>query len=471
MTATNLFARRDFLKASTTAGAAAMLFPSLLASAKESGESPPQKRVVFVLQGNGMEPEQIIPEGSVDYDRRRYQSSELLEFDLAKLALPMSIEPLEKYKSRTTILPNMARGVLGPGNHGYSFGALGCFPWANGAMAETIDWAIAQALPAPYLRVGLGAADKRKSVTYMISAMGKGRKLPTIVNPALSYEQLFGSVIDPAGKKQIAGRANVLDFLADDIKRLQRTLPQQEVEKLDYYLQAFENMSRRGAEIRRMADRIRKAAPEADTKKYHSERMFERLQAMFDQAAAALIAGLTNVVVLESSISTAGGGGLGHVDGAMIGVNAPKIGLHGVGHGESFGGVSSSDIKIAVRRKHTEMIVGLLDQLAAVPEGNGTMLDNTVLVFSSDCGPAHHPGNGQKGGGYPFIIVGDLGGVLKTRGRLILHPSYGEEKSRSMANLYTTLLQAVGAPRDHFGMKDPNLPAGPQDGVVDELIA
>jgi len=116
------------------------------------------------------------------------------------------------------------------------------------------------------------------------------------------------------------------------------------------------------------------------------------------------------------------------------------------------------------------VVVGLLDQLAAAPEGNGTMLDNTLLVFTSDYGPAHHPGNARKGG-YPYILVGDLGGKLKTRGRCLFLPNYGETRSRSMANLYTTLLHAASAPRDHFGMKDPNLPEGPQDGIVDELLA
>lgn len=68
-------------------------------------------------------------------------------------------------------------------------------------------------------------------------------------------------------------------------------------------------------------------------------------------------------------------------------------------------------------------------------------------------------------------LVGDLGCTLKTRGRLILHPSFSEEKSRRLVNLYTTSLRAVGAPRDHFGMKDPNNPSVPQNGVVAELFA
>ncbi|MEM7394741.1 MAG: DUF1552 domain-containing protein, partial [Verrucomicrobiota bacterium] len=405
------------------------------------------------------------------YERSKYQSSELKAFDLTRFKLPRSIEPLERYKDRTTLLPNLERGVLGPGNHSYGFGALGCFPWRNGASAETIDWALAKTLPAPFPRVGLGATSRGGAVTFDMSAMGKGRKLPTIVNPAMAYEQLFGAVINPSAKKHFVGRSNVLDFLADDVRRLQQALPAEEVQKLDYYLDAFESMSKRGAEIRKVADRIRKAAPEKEDELYQSERLLDRLQAMFDQAGAALIAGLTNVAVIESSVSHPGGAGLGHIDGAQIGVKAPKISLHGVGHGESFGGLTSKEIMIEVRRKHMGMVVGLLDRLATVPEGDGTMLDNTLLVFTSDYGPAHHPGNPRKGGGYPYILVGDLGGRLMTRGRCLLHPSYGESKGRSMANLYTTFLHAAGAPVDHFGMKDPNLPEAPQNGVIDELLA
>lgn len=463
-----LFARRNFLKAASSLPLAA-LFPGLHASAQNPNEKP--LRFIFVLQGNGLHPEQFLPEGMIEYDRKKYRSSELKEFDLKKYKFPRSIEPLEKYKARTTLLPNLGRGVLGPGNHSYGFGTLGCFPWRNGAFAETIDWALAKVLPAPFPRVGLGSTTRGVSVTFDMSAMGKGRKLPTIVDPAMAYEQLFGAVIDPAAKKHFVGRTNVLDFLAEDVKILQESLPAQEVQKLDYYLDAFESMSKRGAEIRKMADRIRKSAPEIDDKYYYSERMLDRLQAMFDQAGAALIAGLTSVAVIESSVSHPGGAGLGHIDGAQIGAKAPKISLHGVGHGQSFGGLSAKEIMIEVRRKHMEMVVGLLDQLASVPEGDGSMLDNTLLVFTSDYGPAHHPGDPRKGGGYPYILVGDLGGRLKTKGRCLVHPSYGEDGSRTMANLYTTFLHAAGAPIDHFGMKDPNLPEGPQDGVIDQLLA
>jgi len=100
-----------------------------------------------------------------------------------------------------------------------------------------------------------------------------------------------------------------------------------------------------------MAQQIRKAAPEL-TQHYRSAKMLDRLQALFDQAAAALIAGLTNVVVLESSVSSEGGAGLGYIDGAQIGLKAPKISLHGIGHGETYDGLSAPEVMVAVRRKH-----------------------------------------------------------------------------------------------------------------------
>ena len=70
-------------------------------------------------------------------------------------------------------------------------------------------------------------------------------------------------------------------------------------------------------------------------------------------------------------------------------------------------------------------------KLESVKEGAGTMLDNTVIVYLSDSGDGHHPNLHE----WPVVLLGDLGGALKTRGRYLQLPAYGTKNHCTMANL------------------------------------
>jgi|TARA_B110000914_G_C15509338_1_gene469952 hypothetical protein len=99
-------------------------------------------------------------------------------------------------------------------------------------------------------------------------------------------------------------------------------------------------------------------------------------------------------------------------------------------------------------------------KLKAMPEGNGTMLDNTLIIYLSDAAEKHH-GNCLE---CPFILLGGLAG------RYLQYPGYGTEGHRTIANLYNTLMHAVGKPQDQFGRLDVNLAKGLQRGPLPELL-
>ena len=71
---------------------------------------------------------------------------------------------------------------------------------------------------------------------------------------------------------------------------------------------------------------------------------------------------------------------------------------------------------------------------------------------------------------WPLLVIGDLGGRLKTRGRFLGYPKYGADGHRTMANLYLSFLHAVGDRRKAFGVPDPNLRDLDQTGPLAELI-
>jgi hypothetical protein len=88
--------------------------------------------------------------------------------------------------------------------------------------------------------------------------------------------------------------------------------------------------------------------------------------------AAALIAGLTNVLLLSS-----GGGEQNFGSFPEFGIP----GLHAIGHGQGFGTKTYEDCFVELRQFHCRLIAGLATRLQNMREGNGTMLDNTVIVY------------------------------------------------------------------------------------------
>jgi hypothetical protein len=80
------------------------------------------------------------------------------------------------------------------------------------------------------------------------------------------------------------------------------------------------------------------------------------------------------------------------------------------------------------------------------------MMDNTMIVYTSDFADAHH----SNGRNWPFVLIGGLG-RLRT-GRYVEFPAYGQRGNRSINALYCTLLHAAGNEVAHFnlegGMRD-----------------
>lgn len=461
-----MITRRSFLKSAALTAGAAGLSPFACAlgrtiRAGEAGAAP--LRFVFFLQGNGMEPGQIQPAGI----ELPAEPGALEDRRLAGHALPRSLEPLQPFADRMTMIHGLSGRVTGPPLHSADFGALGCFPQRQRVYGETIDAALAKALPGIFPHVGLGVSEfPNDGVIYNVSAWERGKALPTQCQPAIAYQRLFASAGTGDARKAFDARNSILDFLADDVRRLQSQLNPAEQSKLDYYLDAFESMSARQAALASASKRIPRGDKAVDPATLpDGAGGFAHLEAQLGIAATALIAGLTSVATISSG---SGMEFLGiKVDGADLGFAPGPIRLHAIGHGGGYGGRTSEELLVAVRRRHTRALAGFLEQLNAIPEGEGTMLDNTLVVYMSDQAEGHHP----KCYEWPFILIGDLGGRLKTRGRYLRYPWYGKNGHRTMANLYATFLHAAGAPRDRFGLEDNLLGDLDQDGPLNELLA
>jgi len=453
--------RRQFLAASSL-GAGGVFFSTFLNQLR-AADKPAERplRVVFFLQGNGLYPDQIQPETI----ERPKQPGDLEDRSLLEHSLPESIAPLEPLKDRLTMIHGLS-SVVARASHSTDFGCLGCYPGNRRVFDATIDAVLARRLGGIFPHVGLGVtANAEATIIYNLSASRPDKKLPTQCQPQLAYQRLFGAALSGEARKAFDTQSNVLDFLADDVRRLQSRLNAAEKEKLDYYLEAFESMSDRQSALVRVAERIRKYKPTPSEKYAEDVNWLERLEAQFEVAAGALIAGLTNVVTI-SSCSGLGFSG-GKIDGSQLGIPPGTIGLHSIGHGQSFCGKTSTELHVLIRERHMQYLAGFAQKLASIPEGDGSMLDNTLIVYTSDHGEQHHPRNEE----WPLLLIGDLVGRLNTRGRYLRYPWYGKPGHRTVANLYTSLLRLVGDNRPRFGIPDVALRDLNQDGPLDELPA
>ena len=460
--------RRDFLKASSL-GAGSLLLTQFVNQLHAAPKTRPA-RVLFFVQGNGVYPRDIQPQGI----ERLKTPSKLEDRSLDGHAMSLAMEPLAPWAKKMTMIHGLS-GRIARGSHNMGFAALGCWPMKKKAYGETIDAALARILGGIYPHIGLGVSNKAMSMTYNLTSVARGKALPTLLNPVQAHERFFAAGAAGDARKNFDVNTNLLDFLADDVKRLQKQLDGYEREKLGRYLDAFESMSNRQGQLAAMAKQIAAAAPKIDPKtgqivetKLGPTGVFDRLEAQFENAAGAMIAGLTNVVTVS------GGAGPDRIGlscmASELGKNGADgyIGAHAIGHGnyQHFAGISGPECHALIRRTCLEQLAKFIRRLESVPEGDGTMMDNTLIVYLSDSAEGHHPVCQE----WPFILIGDLGGRLKLGNRYLRYPWYGNNGHRTIANLYLSLLHSVGEERKTFGVADFGLGDLDQTGPLAEIM-
>ncbi len=449
------FSRRHILKG-VSLGAGSVVLSSVTEriESAESGKPVP-KRFVFVLQSNGFQPWGAQPKGIERL--MRGGPDKVVDLPLAKYELPDDLAPLAPHKKRVTILQRLQGKHCNPFHSG-GYAALAGSPKSSRPLAATIDAAIAKAFPGVFPMIGLGvkaADDNNTGTVYICSASGPNQPIATQCNPDIAYRQLFGSVAQGNARKHFDARTSLLEFMKHDTKRVRSELSGDERDKFDHYVHAFESMGDRQKKLAAMSDTLRQHAPER-TDKYTAANDKHRMQAQFELAAASLISGLTNVVTICSGLCSPNGYRRG------MGMN---ISLHQLGHRESDGNKGYRELYTMLRQQHMEMIADLIKQLEAVPEGDGNMMDNTVIVFTSDSAETHH----SSGVEWPFVLIGNAGGKLRA-GRFIEYPAFGDAGNRSINALYCTLLHAAGAPCEHFNLSGATKEVD-QPGPLPQLLA
>jgi len=462
--------RRDLLR-NASLGAGALTLSPILSKiqAQAAGVTQRVPRFVFVVEGNGLPPQHVMPLGykfkSVKagggWVRER---ATMLNESLEGKELAESLQPIVNYQDRITLVHGLS-GKISGGGHSNDFGALGAYNCGSGVgnsgapQGETVDVAVGKQLGGIFPHFGVGISDRNThDVIYNCSAWGKSQPTPTICQPMTSYGALFGSVAGGSSKAEFNAKTNLLDFLRDDVKRLRSQVAGPEKDKLEAHLKGYEDMRNRQSRLGKIEGTLRRTAPQVNDK-FKSEVESDRLDAQFDIAAAALIGGLTNSITIASGV----GNPFFSVKFTGLGID---IGKHSIGHGSGFAGMNADQLKVKIRKFHFQLIHDLMKKLEAVPEGDGSMLDHTVIVYLSDAAEAHH----SRCREWPFVLIpGKHTGLVG--GRYLHFPHYGQQGHREHGNLYTTLLHAVGDKRTYFGVHDAMLKGDAGgDGPLSELL-
>jgi len=414
--------RREMIKSFGAAAGVSTGAPFCTALAEGKKVRQPQgakqpRRVVFFLQSQGFSDDNCAIKG--------IRSGKPLKSE----DLPVFIDPLAPHRDKLTIIQGLHGKHTSPAHSAY-YGCLGGYRRNKSTPFDiTIDCALSKVLPnapVPLLSVGMESLNRMKQVPifHATSAWGPGDKAAMICDPTFLYRIMFGAVATGKQRNAYDENSKMLDFIARTSKQSAQTLPESALQKL----KPFHDIRKFRDSVSSMSDSLKTYMPEFDEKYSAPQHETDWHDAMLDLTIAALKAGLTNVATINS--------GCGEFYGSWEGLGVGAKG-HSLGHLSM-----TSDIWTRIRQYNMRMLSKLVTSLEATPEGNGTMMDNTLIVYTSNNANKQH----TDGSSWPFMTLGNFGGTMQ-EGHYVK-----VENDRPINSFYATLLEAAGSPVEHFNL-------------------
>ena len=421
-----MIARRDALRKMAAGFGAAFGAPALPAFGEAASRPEGKaKRVIFFLQNQGFDPLTCIPSGMKNSG------------SLAKARLPEPIEALEPYKERLHII-NGLHGVHTSPSHSAFFGALGGYRGGDGVppSGPTIDYTLSQSLPEtllPHLCIGMDSLEnmKTKPTVANLSASGAGQPIFMHSNPNHLYEMLYGGIADGEIRRQHEARSGMFDRIAKLAEAKGESLPGLSRERYDQYVDGVGEINGLRERLGKAGPSLREFAPEVDDRYTNPEYETDWHDALLDLGISALKSGITSVLTI--------GSGRGEIFGAWKGLGVEQQG-HNLGHMKQ----PDNPIWIKIRQYNSRMLVRLMEELEKVPEGSGTMMDNTLIVYTSNNADYQH----TSGKNWPVMLLGNYDGAFRTGCFTQL------DGKRPINALYTSILRASGVSGDRYNMSE-----------------
>lgn len=379
-------------------------------------------------------------------------------------SLPPLLQPLARHRDKLIILDglNLEAGLRGPGGpHQRAMASLltgaviteGDFVGGDGRRAGwgggiSVDQYAAQALrpPTRLATLELGVLVKENVPRGRMVYRGPRQPVPPENDPVAAWRRVFaGMEMAPdEHRRQLARRRSVLDAVWQDFHALERRLAAPDRAKLQQHAESLRDLERRLGVLVEAPSSCERLEPPAALP-HMDEGFFDRVgRLQMDLLVMALACDITRIATLQWSTA------VNHVRFTFLGLHDHQ------GHSLSHAGDSNADMQaqwVRMLTWYAEQFAYLLDRLDAVPEGDGTLLDNTLVLWCNELSR----GNSHDLRDIPFLIAGRAGGALRT-GRHLIYDH------RPHNDLLLSILHVLGVEAATFG--EPDLCTGPLPGLV-----
>ncbi|MEM6258879.1 MAG: DUF1552 domain-containing protein [Planctomycetota bacterium] len=281
--------------------------------------------------------------------------------------------------------------------------------------------------------------------TKTMSHRGPGKAIPSMHKP----DEIFNRMFNPYGNKgvdqvraELERDASILDLMMDHSKSFHNRLGKEDQRKMDEYLESVREIEKR---VKRTDDWTHEPLPDVDRDSVnltvdHQSGPHEYIRTLYDLAYLAFITDQTRYATFMTESEQSQSSELWNYANYVLGY---KGATHDIAHKRPQ--VISGQWDLWRAQNHAYF----LERLANTQEGEGTMLDNTLCLWGSA-----HPHASHSGFNYPLQLAGGKNMGFKHGS---LHEWVGDKKV-PMANLFVTMLQAMGIPMTKFADSTGTLP-------------
>ena len=367
--------------------------------------------------------------------------------DGPNLELSPALAPLESVKDDVTVFTNFELANAYPGTHSTSNAAFLSAAFAKHTessdyyLGTTVDQYAARQLgkdtqlPSLELAMDLlqtvGQCNNGYACVYQnnLSWSSPTTPLPSEAHPRVVFERLFGEggSLDDR-RAALRERASLLDWVTDDMAQLKSKLGAADRVRVDNYLTSIREVERQIQKAESTA--VDNPLPDLDRPSGVPAAYADHARLMFDLQLLAYQGDITRVISFQLARE-------------LSGRTYPEVGVPDPHHPLSHHGNDPVKVeKISrINKFHVSLFAEYLGKLKATPDGDGSLLDHTVLLYGSGMGnPSNHDHHNL-----PILVAGGASCGIKG-GR---HIRYKE--GAPLANLHLTLLDRVGVYMDSFG--------------------
>jgi len=423
--------RRGFLG---SLGASAAILPFVPMLESRAAEGPPL-RLLMMFSSCGTIHDAWVPSGSVE------------DFTLGPI-----LSPLEALKDEIIVVDGLRYNSGGAGNQHmsgpskfttgtgllsggeFSGGGDASSGWGGGTSIDQI-YAQESGKQTPFasleLGVRIGGANPRNRLSYA----GPNQPIPPESNPSAVFDRLFAEFgQDQATVAKLkAERRSVLDVVKAQTDALEQKIGQADRHKLEAHLEGLGEIEKRLALDSNVGDACEVPMLGGAIDHMATENYPEVTRLQLDMLIMAFACDLTRSSTFMWNGSTSS-------------QTFPWLGFSDSHHDLSHEGDSNDDAQsklIAINTWYAEQFAYLVDRMAQIPEADGTMLDNTIVVWANELGK----GNSHTHKNIPFVMAGGRNAGI-TPGRFLQFDEVGHNR------LLVSVLNSLGFDVDSYGELD-----------------